>query len=115
MPGGAQDPGESLSRTAVRETYEETGITVELVGVVGIFTYPRHVIHYTSNNEVRQEFTVIYRAEYRNGESTTSDESTHVEWVDVSRLADLPMDPSQRTRLDWALTHAEPFIDPATQ
>lgn len=115
MPGGAQDPGESLSRTAVRETYEESGITVELVGLVGIFTDPRHVIHYTSNDEVRQEFTVIYRAEYRSGEPTTSVESTHVEWVDAGRLADLPMDPSQRARLNWALTHTEPFIDPATQ
>jgi 8-oxo-dGTP pyrophosphatase MutT (NUDIX family) len=114
MPGGAQDPGESLSRTAVRETLEETGITVELVGIVGIFTDPRHVIHYTSNNEVRQEFTVIYRAEYVSGEPTTSNESTHVEWVEVGRLEGLPMDRSQRIRLDWALSHSEPFIDSAT-
>lgn len=115
MPGGAQDPGESLSRTAVRETQEETGITVELVGVVGIFTDPRHLIHYTSNDEVRQEFTVIYRAEYRSGEPTTSDESTHVEWVEAERLTGLPMDASQRKRLDWALAHTEPFIDPSTK
>jgi 8-oxo-dGTP pyrophosphatase MutT (NUDIX family) len=28
MPSGAHDPGESLTNTAVRETLEETGITV---------------------------------------------------------------------------------------
>ena len=67
MPGGAHDLGESLSQTAVRETLEETGITVRLTGVAGIYTDPRHVIHYTSNNEVRQEFTVVYRAEYVRG------------------------------------------------
>src|SRR3954469_22254422 len=64
MPSGAMDPGESLSDTAVRETLEETGIRVKLVDVVGIFTDPKHVIHYTSDCEVRQEFTVVYRGEY---------------------------------------------------
>ncbi|MFD6355742.1 NUDIX hydrolase [Nocardia tengchongensis] len=115
MPGGAHDPGESLSRTAVRETQEETGVDVRLTGLVGIFTDPTHVIHYTSNDEVRQEFTVIYRGEPVGGEPTTSDESTHVEWVPVDRISELTMDPSQRKRIDWAITKAEPYIDPETR
>ena len=47
MPGGAHDPGESLSMTAVRETLEETGITVALTGVAGIYTDPatRYPLH----------------------------------------------------------------------
>ncbi|MEV0461432.1 NUDIX domain-containing protein [Nocardia tengchongensis] len=112
MPGGAHDPGESLSRTAVRETQEETGVDVRLTGIVGIFTDPLHVIHYTSNDEVRQEFTIIYRAEAIGGEPTTSDESTFVEWVPVERIPTLTMDPSQRKRINWALTKTEPYIDP---
>jgi 8-oxo-dGTP pyrophosphatase MutT (NUDIX family) len=112
MPGGAHDPGESLSRTAVRETQEETGVDIRLVGLVGIFTDPTHVIHYTSNDEVRQEFTVIYRGEPIGGHPTPSDESTRVEWVPVDRIPALTMDPSQRKRIQWALTEAEPYIDP---
>jgi 8-oxo-dGTP pyrophosphatase MutT (NUDIX family) len=115
MPGGAHDPGESLSRTAVRETDEETGIAVRLTGVVGIFTDPTHVIHYTSNDEVRQEFTVIYRAEATGGAPTPSSESTRVEWVPVDRIPSLKMDPSQRKRIDWALTQDDPYIDPAAR
>jgi 8-oxo-dGTP pyrophosphatase MutT (NUDIX family) len=111
MPGGAQDPGESLTTTATRETLEETGVRVRVTGLVGIFTDPRHVVHYTSDDEVRQEFTVIYRAEYADGEPATSDESTHVAWVPVDDLAGLKMDPSQRKRIDWALTASEPYID----
>lgn len=38
----------------MRETQEETGITCEITGLVGIYTNPRHVILYTSNDEVRQ-------------------------------------------------------------
>ncbi|WP_067475055.1 NUDIX hydrolase [Nocardia amamiensis] len=115
MPGGAHDPGESLSHTAVRETQEETGVEVRLTGIIGIFTDPDHVIHYTSNDEVRQEFTIIYRAEPVRGEPTPSSESTLVEWVSIDRIPHLQMDPSQRMRLDWALCSTEPYIDPATR
>ena len=74
MPSGAHDLGESLTQTAVRETLEETGITVRPTGVAGIFTDPRHVTHYTSDDEVRQEFSVVYRAEYVSGQPTPSAE-----------------------------------------
>ncbi len=115
MPGGAHDPGESLSHTAVREAREETGVDIHVIGIVGIFTDPTHVIHYTSNDEVRQEFSVIYRGEPVGGQPTTSDESTRVEWVPISEIAALPMDPSQRKRIDWALSGKEPYIDPDTR
>lgn len=113
MPGGAHDPGESLSRTAVRETLEETGITVRLTGIAGIYTDPRHLVHYTSNDEVRQEFTVVYRAEYVTGQPITSSETTEVVWVAAKDVAQLTMDRSQRLRLDWALNQQGTWIDPA--
>lgn len=112
MPGGAHDPGESLSMTAVRETKEETGIDVTLTGVAGIYTDPRHVIHYTSNDEVRQEFTVVYRAQYVAGEPTPSSETTVVEWVPVAGIDELNMDRSQRMRIQWAVDQEGTWIDP---
>jgi 8-oxo-dGTP pyrophosphatase MutT (NUDIX family) len=110
MPGGAQDPGESLTQTAVRETLEEAGVHVQIVGIV---TDPRHVVHYTSNDEVRQEFTVIYRAAHVSGDPTTSDENTRVEWVPTQKLDQLQMDPTQSKRLIWAATQTVAYFDPA--
>ncbi|MGS0684607.1 NUDIX hydrolase [Nakamurella sp. GG22] len=112
MPGGAHDPGESLSMTAVRETIEETGINVRLTGVAGIYTDPRHVIHYTSNDEVRQEFTIVYRAEYVSGEPTTSSETSIVQWVPLAEIDGLTMDRSQRIRIRWAIDQPGTWIDP---
>lgn len=113
MPGGAQDPGESLTTTAVRETLEETGIVIRPIGVAGIYTDPKHVIHYTSDDEVRQEFTIVYRAEYVSGEPTASSETTRVEWVPAADLDTLTMDRSQRLRILWALDQQGTWIDPA--
>ena len=41
LPGGAMDVGESMADTVVREVKEETGIDVEVTGVVGIYTNPQ--------------------------------------------------------------------------
>ena len=104
LPGGGMDLGESLPDTAVRETAEETGIDVQITGLVGIYTDPRHVILYTSNNEARQEFSVVFTARPVGGTPTTSDESTEVRWVDPTDISSLPMDRSMRMRVNHYLT-----------
>ena len=53
LPGGAMDIGESITDTVVREVKEETGIDVEVTGVVGIYTNLNHVMAY-DDGEVRQ-------------------------------------------------------------
>ena len=67
MPGSAQEVGENIAGTVVREILEETGIHVEVVGLVGIFTDPGHVIAF-ADGEVRQEFSLCFRARPIGGE-----------------------------------------------
>ncbi len=110
LPGGAQEFGEFIAETAVRETIEETGVTVKVTDVVGIYTNPAHVVEY-SDGEVRQQFSICLRAEYVSGEPTTSDESSQVRWVPNAELDTLNMHPSMRLRIDHGFAHREkPYI-----
>jgi len=103
VPGGAIDLGESMVDAAVRETAEESGITCEVTGLVGIYTDPNHLIRYTSNDEVRQEFSIVLTARPVSGEPTPSSESSEVYWVASEAISQLTMDRSMRMRIDHYL------------
>ncbi len=111
VPGGAIDLGESLADAAVRETREESGVECEITGIVGIYTDPKHVILYTSNGEVRQEFSIVLTARLVGGELATSSESAEVCWVPSAEVAGYPMDRSMRLRINHYLQNSGlPFI-----
>jgi 8-oxo-dGTP pyrophosphatase MutT (NUDIX family) len=111
LPGGAMDIGESIAEAAVRETKEETGIDCEITGLIGIYTNPRHVLEYTSNGEVRQEFSVVFTATPTGGEPTPSSESSEVVWVAPADLDQYQMHPSMRQRIEhWMERRPAPFI-----
>jgi ADP-ribose pyrophosphatase YjhB (NUDIX family) len=111
LPGGAIDLGESVAQAAARETLEETGIECEVTGIVGIYSDPKHVILYTSNGEVRQEFSIVLTARPLRGQPTPSNESSQVRWVPASELPGYTMDRSMRIRInDFLSPNQSPVI-----
>jgi ADP-ribose pyrophosphatase YjhB (NUDIX family) len=111
MPGGSMDIGETIAEAGVRETREETGVECEIVGLVGVYTNPKHVMLYTSNGEVRQECSVVFAARATAGEPATSSESSEVRWVAASDVDRYPMHPTMRQRVGHVLEErSAPFI-----
>ena len=109
LPGGRHELGETMTATAIRETEEETGVTVAVTGLIGIYSNPGHVVAF-SDGEVRQEFSICFRARPVSGEPRDSDESTEVRWVDQAELDALDIHPSIRLRIEHGLAdRAEPY------
>jgi 8-oxo-dGTP pyrophosphatase MutT (NUDIX family) len=111
LPGGAIEMNESVADAAIRETFEETGIRVEVTGLLGVYSDPRHVIHFTSNDEVRREFSVVVIARPVGGEPTLSAESSEVRWVASGDLAGYTLSSAMRKRVDDYLRGTVPHID----
>lgn len=110
LPGGTHDFGESITQTVVREIREETGLEVEVTGLVGIYTDPRHLIAYT-DGEVRQQFTLSFRTRLLRGSLQPDSESHELRWVRRDGLNELNIHPSMRLRIDHFLEHrSEPYL-----
>ncbi|MGJ6121614.1 NUDIX domain-containing protein [Mycolicibacterium sp. Y3] len=102
LPGGGHDIGETIEHTAVREVKEETGLDVEITGLVGVYTNPHHVVAFT-NGEVRQQFSLCFTTRLLGGRLAIDHESTDIAWTDPADLDTLDMHPSMRLRIDHYL------------
>ena len=110
LPGGTHELGETMTETAVRETKEETGITIKVTGLIGIYSNPAHVVEF-SDGEVRQEFSICFRAEPVGGQPRSSDESRDVRWVDRDELPALDIHPSIRLRIEHGFENrSQPYF-----
>ncbi|MEU6877959.1 NUDIX domain-containing protein [Streptomyces sp. NPDC046712] len=111
LPGGGHDAGESIAQTVVREVHEETGISVAVGDIVGLYTDPQHVIAY-DDGEVRQQFSICFHARPVGGALRTSSESREVRWVSPADLYSLNIHPSMRLRITHGLdaSRTAPYI-----
>jgi hypothetical protein len=50
----AQEIGEHIAETASPETREQAGVEIDVVDVVGIYTYPNHVVEFSDGEGYAQ-------------------------------------------------------------
>lgn len=58
-PGGSVEPPETLADAAVREMWEETGLWVELVRVLGVYSGPEFLVRYGNGDQVTYQMIVF--------------------------------------------------------
>ncbi|MGW4200854.1 NUDIX domain-containing protein [Streptomyces sp. NPDC004726] len=114
IPTGAVKKGETVGQAGVRECREETGLHVEVIGLVGVFSTSDHVIAYLHGDrvdEVRQPINICLRARVVGGRiAPEPSEAAEVRWVDPADLDGYPIHPALRERIDHGLMSTEPHI-----
>lgn len=83
IPGGAQDLGEPLKKTAKREVKEETAISIENVTLLDAIDYIKN----DENEAVVYHYSLIdYMADYRSGDIMAGDDAIDAKWVSIDML-----------------------------
>lgn len=102
LPGGLLDLGEAVRDGIEREVAEETGVEIELIGLVDVF----EPIERDENGRIRYHFVVIdYWARHRRGTPHPQDDAADVAWVPLDRLPHLPMEEATRRVIRKAYAH----------
>lgn len=98
LPGGFVDVGERVEQAAVREPAEETGLSVRLLSLLGVYSDP--------NRDHRgHNVSVVYVAD-ADGEPTAGDDAGAAHWVDP-RDTSLRLCFDHRTILDDYLSYLD--------
>lgn len=103
LPGGAFDPGESVSEACVREVFEETGLIVEVVRLLGVYSNPHRMIRYADGNQYHI-VSLNFEVALLGGELGLSNETTEVGYFSEAEIATMDViDPHvERLATIWA-------------
>lgn len=110
IPGGKQELGETWRETAAREVLEETGVDIDVIGIVDVIDAivrdgdpPRpgaagpkipaaNDDQTTANGRVRYHYTLVdCAAHWTGGEPVAGGDAAHAEWWPLDRLDELEL------------------------
>lgn len=113
LPGGCHDLGETPAECAVRECHEETGLEVELLRLLGVWSSNRYeYVHYPWRDN---EFChLMFEARLCGGQERTSGETVEVGWFAENALPPLSDGHQIRVAFGYAALkdpHLEPHFE----
>ncbi len=92
IPGGRQEPGETLEETAHREIEEETGVTIEKPQLVDVVD----LIRRNDDDSLLRHYTLVdYAARYKDGAPRSGGDADDVAWVPLNQV---------ENRISWSET-----------
>ena len=87
LPGGSVEPGESVTQAVVREVCEETGLEVEPIRLIGVYSAPEnHQIVTYPDGDVIHYVSSCFECRITGGVIACGPESLACAWFDPERL-----------------------------
>lgn len=88
LPGGGQETGETVREAALREVREETGLEVELIGLVDVVDS----LMRDDAGRVQYHYTLIdFAARWREGEARAASDVAELRWTPLTELDDVAL------------------------
>jgi 8-oxo-dGTP pyrophosphatase MutT (NUDIX family) len=102
LPSGGVDPGECVEETILREVWEETGLTVRVLRLVGVYSDPNWLVVYDEKTAV-QIVALNFEVEITSGEPDLSDETSDWGYFSLDEVGKLDMLLNHEIRIQDAL------------
>ncbi len=109
LPGGAMESGESAAQACEREVWEETGLKVRVIRLIGVYSDPDQLVIYSDGNKAF--FVVLsFEAEVIEGEPGLSDETTAFGYFSLEDMETMQIHANHNQRVKDALLGGDAVI-----
>lgn len=88
LPSGGADPGESVEETVIREVWEETGLRIRVLRLVGVYSDPNWLVVYNDDNTV-QIVALNFEVEIIDGVPGLSEETTDWGYFSLAEMEEM--------------------------
>lgn len=113
LPGGSQDPGETLDQTVIREVYDETAAKVQVVGLLNVYEHSRQSGKEPGVIKHKIEFAFLCKVDEHYKPKMGKSPDPHqiaVEWIYLNSLNKLKLHPSGLSEILKEITLPEQSI-----
>jgi len=104
LPGGSVEIGESVALAILREVREETGLSVEIERLVGVYSDPTSQVFRYADGNVVHYINTLFTCRIVGGNLQTCEETLDLRFFDPAHLPD-EMLRSHRIRIQDALAN----------
>jgi 8-oxo-dGTP pyrophosphatase MutT (NUDIX family) len=101
--GGGVEPGETIQQTAFRESYEETGLKINALNLIGIYSdiSQGRIVTYPDNGDVVHLIDIIFSAVVIAGNLRISKESVDLKYFSPFSIPDDLVPPAKQPISDF--------------
>jgi len=109
IPGGVMEPGETFEETALRETFEETGLKVENLKLFGLYSGEQGFAEYGNGDQIFSVQIIFHATDFKGELIQEAEESREHRFFSPDELPHLNAHQA-RFILDWVHQSKLPII-----